>query len=284
MDSSIVRHGRGRWATLHRRLTSWLPLAGVVLAATAAVLGAVLGSTAGAAGASWSTEGVPWTQQGPSTASLDGISCPTAGTCVAVGSWSGASGEQQPLAESLSGGTWTPDGLGVPPGATSAYLSGVSCTSATACVAVGHYSGTTGEEHPLAATLSGATWTFAEIALPGGASSATLSGVSCSGSTTSCHAAGTYTVSTTTSSTTHALIETLSGTTWTATTGISPSGKGNAFLSGISCTSSTACTAIGNWEKTTTGVSEVPLVESLSGTTWSPHVLGGVGFLTFSVR
>ena len=201
---------------------------------------------------------------------------------MAVGSWSAAGGDQQPLAETLSGGTWTPDGLAMPSGATDASLSGVSCTSSTACVAVGHYSGSTGEERPLAATLSGGTWSYTEIALPGGANYASLNGVSCTGAG-ACVAAGSYDVTTSTNGYvyTHVLIETLSGGTWTATTGISPSGKGYASLTGISCTSSTACTAMGNWEKTTTGVSEVPLVESLSGTTWSTHVLGGVGFLTF---
>jgi hypothetical protein len=66
------------------------------------------------------------------------------------------------------------------------------------------------------------------------------------------------------------LVETWDGVTWTASTGAVPSGGSDASLSGVSCTSTTTCVAVGN-EITGDGVS--PVGETLSGRRWRATAL-----------
>ena len=75
---------------------------------------------------------------------LNGVSCPSTTTCVAVG-FDGAPGATQSLVEALSGTTWVdfagPDkghGHNVFDGIGDNVLDAVSCTT-TFCVAVGYY-------------------------------------------------------------------------------------------------------------------------------------------------
>ncbi|MGH9030030.1 MAG: protein kinase domain-containing protein, partial [Acidimicrobiales bacterium] len=76
-------------------------------------------------------------------ASLNAVSCPAAGSCVAVGTYSGGG-----LIEALTGGAWAP--TSAPGDFPGDVLEGVSCPSAGTCVAVG-----TGSIE----TLSGGSWT-----------------------------------------------------------------------------------------------------------------------------
>jgi hypothetical protein len=64
------------------------------------------------------------------------VSCPTDRMCVAVGESSFATTGTM-LAERWNGHTWSVTRLARPPGATNRFLTGVSCTSARACTAVG---------------------------------------------------------------------------------------------------------------------------------------------------
>ncbi len=76
---------------------------------------------------------------------IGGQSCPTAGYCVAVGSYVDASNEQFGLIETLSNGTWTAatapfSGLSPAPATNPVgFLAGVSCPAAGSCTAVGEY-------------------------------------------------------------------------------------------------------------------------------------------------
>ena len=79
---------------------------------------------------------------------FDGIDCPTAGTCTAVGSYTDSSGHTQALAAAASGGTWGPATEVTAPSNAApdpdANLTGVSCTSAGNCEAVGEYGNDSG--------------------------------------------------------------------------------------------------------------------------------------------
>jgi hypothetical protein len=77
---------------------------------------------------------------------LWGLSCPSAGSCTAVGEADGV-----PLIEGLSGTTWTSSALPLPAGDTGASLQAVSCTSAATCTAAGGGIGVTGVYPVLAA-------------------------------------------------------------------------------------------------------------------------------------
>jgi hypothetical protein len=152
------------------------------------------------------------------------------------------------------GGGWDgfPANLPTPSGYSDVELTAVSCTSATACTAVGD----TYDPLPVAEQLSGTTWTAANLPLPSGQTHVELQGISCASSTT-CIAVGTSIPSYT------PVAEQLSGTTWTAVNLPLPSGQGSTSLYGISCTSSTACVAVG------LAGTDLPVAEQLSGTTWT---------------
>ena len=132
--------------------------------------------------------------------SLASVSCASAGSCTAVGSYYDNSGNEQGLLLSEASGTW---GAGVeaalPAAAATApqgvRLASVSCASAGNCAAVGSYGVSTGGGAPLLLTESGGSWaTGVEPSVPANASPASfvsLDSVSCS-SASSCNAAGSY--------------------------------------------------------------------------------------------
>jgi hypothetical protein len=98
-------------------------------------------------GSAWSVSTAPRSTNGM----LNAVSCPTIALCVAVGSLPGG----RNLAERWSSGKWTPT---EPPGPASSggllELTGVSCASATHCVAAGDTLSTAFVD-----TLNGTTWT-----------------------------------------------------------------------------------------------------------------------------
>jgi hypothetical protein len=61
-----------------------------------------------------------------------------------------------------------------PPGATGSYLNGVSCTSATECIAVGDYTNRAGNYLTLAEVWNGHVWRIQPTANPVGASDSRL--------------------------------------------------------------------------------------------------------------
>jgi hypothetical protein len=195
-------------------------------------------------------DGDTWTlsdivQSGVASPALNGVWCASDTSCIAVGSHTAALIGAEPLIETLSGTTWTAVTSGLEPGGgIHGVLSSISCVSITSCVAVGTYV-LAGQNHVLVDTLSGTKWTASQAALPGGANSATASGIQCF-SATSCIAVG--------ASNQGSLVETLSGTTWTAST----LHAGDALTS-VSCPSAGSCTAVGN----TSGGQSVAVVGSL---------------------
>ena len=94
---------------------------------------------------------------------------------------------KQNLAETWNGTSWSVEPSSNPPGATSSYLSAVSCPSASFCMAVGY------QYHPyeqnLAETWNGTSWSVEPSSNPPGATSSYLNSVPCS-SPSSCTAVG----------------------------------------------------------------------------------------------
>ncbi len=152
-----------------------------------------------------------------------------------------------PLAEVLSSGRWTTSLSKDPPYTFSSSLSGVSCTSATSCEAVGSWQGSNSNEQALVESLSGSTWKPVTD-LGHGDVSSLLSSVSCSGPS-ACEAAGSYTTSPMApgsgSGSDKALVYTLSGAGWLATTGIDPKGATDPAFSAVSCPQAGECIAVG---------------------------------------
>jgi hypothetical protein len=110
-------------------------------------------------------------------------------------------------------------------------LSATSCSSATACTALGF-----GSAGTLVERWDGSTWTVQTSPTPSGGS---LNAVSCT-SATACTAVGNNGAGAT-------LAEFWDGSTWTIQTIPIPSGATSSSLSAVSCTSASACTAVGNY-------------------------------------
>lgn len=204
-------------------------------------------------GSAWTMQHTP-TPVGTAQSTLTGVSCASTTACSAVGyGVKGPANVGLPLAESWNGTTWTIQSTPNPPGTRSGRtLSGVSCTSSTACTAVGAVVGSAG---PLAERWNGTSWTIQTTPDPGGGS---FTNVSCP-SATDCVAVGQFMDG--------LLAEHWDGTSWSAQQIPKPAAT-YATLSSVSCTAATACIAVGddgaggNW-------GDVPLVEQWDGSSWT---------------
>ena len=168
-------------------------------------------------GTTWSAEPAPL-PSGAMGGGLTGVSCPSSGSCTAVGSYEDASSLANGLIEVLANGIWTPMRAPEPSNAgndtdgdQSADLVQVSCAAVSACVAVGEFEDNAAALHALIVSWNGSTWTGTQGPLPAGVTtpdSVQLLAVSC-GSVTTCTAVGTY--SENGGTTTWPLIDTLVG-------------------------------------------------------------------------
>ena len=198
---------------------------------------------------------------------LTGVSCLANGFCVAVGYQAPADGPAQTLIERFIDNVWI-----VMPSVNGAsgnsVLNGVSCVSATHCVAVGSNDGG-GIDQSLIETWDGTAWTATpttNMGFPGNVfynmGANILYGVSCS-SVIDCKAVGTYIDH---NRVPQALVEGLEheGRDWAPALSVSPSSRGS-LLFGVSCTITVACTAVGSWYD---GSVNHTLNENWNGTDW----------------
>jgi len=192
---------------------------------------------------------------------IAGVSCGTPTSCVLVGTSyvSGISGPVgSTLAERWNGTSWSV----VPSGNQPGYgndLSGVSCTSAMYCVAVGAYS-LNSQSGTLVETWNGSGFGISDSPSPS-QSFIGLDGVSCT-SATDCTAVGSYFNGTLEAT----LVEQWDGVSWAVVS--SPNvGDIESGFSAVSCASPSACTAVGVY-RSTTGTNQ-NLIETWNGTSWS---------------
>jgi hypothetical protein len=146
-------------------------------------------------GTSWSVVPSPDRGAALDDNALDGVSCASPRTCVAVGEYSVPDGAVGTLTESFNGSAWSlvpSPNAGIRPVVDE--LAAVSCASASSCTAVGDYDDPSGgPSRTLVETWDGSTWSIAASPDEGTAASANeLSGVSCTRAGT-CTAVGTFT-------------------------------------------------------------------------------------------
>ena len=215
-------------------------------------------------GSEWSIQTTP-NPSGATESWLDGVSCPAATTCTAVGFYKGSSGDVS-LAEQWNGTEWSIKSTPNPSGGKEVHLADVSCSSTTACTAAGWYENSSSERLTLAERWNGREWSIQTTPNPEGSSSpsAILHSVSCPSSTV-CIAVGDYYGS---SGDLVTLAERWNGTEWSIQSTPNPEGETEIFVEGISCSSSTACTAVGAYKKGS-GAILVPLAMRWNGTEWS---------------
>lgn len=185
---------------------------------------------------------------------LTSVSCPSTSSCVAVGIYDNGA-VQTMLSENWSGSTgkWTQHIISAPSGASQPLLSGVSCTSATVCEAVGTYQDSGGVYTALAERWNGSSWTQKTVPEPANTTEGELFGVDCPKSSSACTAAGLYDAPPNYG----LLLERWSGSSWSEQG--SPSGLYNAYA--VSCPTAGACTAV-----TSNGSTD------WAGTSWSSAV------------
>jgi hypothetical protein len=206
---------------------------------------------------------------------LAGVACWSSSNCIAVGDLGNPdAGQGSPaatLAERRSGNTWAVLSTPNPSGSSRSVLSADACPSSTMCMAVGFAgnakTSTTGWVGGLAERWNGSSWAIQAVPNPPGSVDTGLSAISCR-STTSCIAVGTYYEDAAGGGVEPLpLTESWNGRSWSIQS--QPAGL-DGYLYGVSCSSTTACTAVGNVSGVTTPDGYgYALIEHWNGTAWS---------------
>jgi hypothetical protein len=199
-------------------------------------------------------------------ATLTAVACPSTTSCVAIGSYSGAT---RGFVVASLGSSWTAAATPVPAGtATLAKPSfrSIACGSG-GCVAVGSYTSTDGSTQGLVVTGQGTVFTAVRAALPAdaapaqGSPGAQLTSVSCP-SATWCVVAGTYTDAAGEAQT---LLLSRTASTWTAVQAPSPANarlvgsqaQGSLTpptISSVACWATASCIAVGGYPARNAGM------------------------------
>lgn len=221
-----------------------------VSCASATVCVAVGNDLSGGKGVIEAWDGSKWTIVSSSVAELQAVSCPTTTWCMAV-----TKNEAKGLVLVFAG-SWATlaKTLPTPEGATEVKPKDISCTSESACTAVGRYYA--GSYKPYVARSSGITWSLQSGPSPseGNASEAMLS-VSCATSSF-CMATG--------RAGSKPYVASWNGSGWSLLSAPNPAGGSEGVLASVSCPSAGACVAVGNYSS-----GNKPLTEHWNGTSWS---------------
>ncbi len=176
---------------------------------------------------------------------LSSVHCLSAASCVAVGYSHDRVGVDIALVQEWNGSDWTIVPSPNPENASDTFLTGLSCPAAASwvqsCTAVGDYLDAGGNQLPLAEQWNGRLWRLQHLPSPAGATQTFLTGVSCA-SPTSCVAVG---YSRRGSEPTTTVTERWDGTTWRLQASPNLDHTGGNRLTSVSCTSGSACTAVG---------------------------------------
>ena len=221
-------------------------------------------------GARWRIQATPNPPQGHGL--LSGVSCTSASACIAVGAFSPFTPSAVTLAERWNGARWAIQATPNPPQG-GGILAGVSCVSASACIAVG-----ASNAGILAERWNGTRWRIQPAPAPAGAQSPFLNSVACT-SPTACTAVGGYFSSAGASQT---LAERWNGTRWAVQA--TPNPAGTSALFGVACASGRVCTAVGFSSAAQTPAA---VAERWNGSAWkvqaAPNPPGAASSILFGV-
>lgn len=204
----------------------------------------------------------------PNPGELEDVSCSSSTACTAVGRYYDPLGIAHAFAVRWNGTSWTSQVLPLSSSELTALV-GVSCVSTTWCVAVGHKAvvgsgeegGTFGPFKDVVLTWNGTTWTSQVVPETTGSTDSLPAGVSCS-SSSACTVVGMYT--TTSGPLPFALR--WNGTSWTLQPIALPPGASFGRLEEVSCSSNTACMAVGDYEAS--DFSHWPMAQRWVGSSW----------------
>jgi hypothetical protein len=193
-------------------------------------------------GNSWSIQPTP-NPSGGQNSGLVGVSCATATACTAVGRFTNSLGFGVPFAEQWDGTRWVVEPVPDLGSADStSQLTGVSCVSADACMAVGYYVNRTGDVVTLVDYWNGTHWAAVTTPNPQGTDESILRAVSCKRKK-ECTAVGYYDAD----NSQLLLAEHWNGKTWKIQTIPSPSGTTQSFPTAASCPSARICMMAGGY-------------------------------------
>jgi hypothetical protein len=185
---------------------------------------------------------------------------------MAVGGFSkSVTAQQQTLAEHWNGSAWAIVPAPNPHAENGSLLAGVSCTAASACTAGGDYFYADVAESIFALRWNGTAWAMQRQPNPLGQNANENNAVSCA-SASACTSAGFLTNG---GEVTQTLAEAWNGTRWAIQPSPNPAGSMGTTLDGVSCPSASACTAVGNWVASSSGIPTDTLAEQWNGTRWS---------------
>lgn len=199
---------------------------------------------------------------GSTGTTLSEVSCTSAHACEAVGSYTNKSGVNVTLAEVWNGAKWKVQPTRNPFRSADTGLTGVSCTSAHECEAVGFSTNSSGDHKTLAESWNGAKWAVHATPNPSGSFSSMLGAVSCT-SAGACEAVGSYVKTVAHNKT---LAEVWNGAKWAVQASPNPSGSLTSVLTGVSCTRARACEAVG-FNESNSGL--LALAERWNGAKWA---------------
>ena len=212
----------------------------------------------------WIIETTP-NASGAEHSALYDMACEPSSTsaCTAVGKQTTSGGTSSPYAQYWNGSSWSNQSTATPVGATAAELQANHCLSKTSCVAAGSYTTVSGT-FSLVEAWNGTSWSIQTTPNPVGATETRLKGVSCK-ELTACIAVG---YSGSGSSSSLVAIRGNSGA-WSLQSVPLPSGVGaiGGELTGVECTSTTSCMAVGRYY--TGATTYWGMIATWNGTTWT---------------
>ena len=213
-------------------------------------------------GTSWTVQATPNHAGAGQGTYFTGVSCPSAESCTAVGAYRGSSGHQFPFAATWNGTKWVATAAPNPTGYTISELNRVSCSAATACVAVGGE----GPSKPtaLAEVWDGKRWTIHDPTFGTDFTDASFGGVSCQ-SPTWCTAVGS--VYSSPAKRQFALAEKWNGSKWADEGALVPPNTKYNYLNDVSCVATNDCIAVGSSVKSATV--GTTLTETWDGNKWT---------------
>jgi hypothetical protein len=198
--------------------------------------------------------------QASAATSLEDVFCTSSSNCIAVGG-SDESGAWNAHAKRWNGTAWTSETIAPPNGASTSKLSGVTCLSASDCIAVGTVVEEEQGKQALLASWNGSSWATAPIPAEG-VSSSELKEIACT-SSSACVAVGS---SRDEDGRKQALAMRWNGSAWSTNTHPQPS-ESLTELTGVSCVGPADCVAVGSFVNSSNVTKTLASV--WNGTSWS---------------
>ena len=222
-------------------------------------------------GTAWTDTEVAGALNTRGNATMSSVSCNSATSCVAGGSYEDSSGTHA-FVSVFNGTTWTTSEVaGTLNYGGNASVNSVSCTSGASCIAVGYFEDSSYHPQAFVSVFNGTTWTSSEVAGTMNAGGrASFTSVSCT-SANFCVAGGSYRD---VSGSSHSFVAVFNGTTWnTSEVAGTMNAVGYANVFSVSCTSATSCVASGAYADS--NYRYQAFVSVFNGTTWTDSEVAG---------